>query len=187
MSFSSSAKSGNIISSAVGGTVYSSVVSGGDGGISKRNKKNKTEDTQAAEHASKHRSLKELRKRVELCQREASYKAEVMRLQDAITRAEQESWKIKEKVEKFKSTKDFEWQLEQYAIVNKLTAQITVDQEDLVFAQDKYDILHREVMEKYPELANDFLKQAEIPPEAVAAGELEEEFQQIMNLEGEYY
>jgi len=142
-------------------------------------KKGKKEKDKGKGGQPTHQHLMELRKRVELCQRETSYKNEVMRLQDAITRAEQESWKIKEEVEKFKNSRDFEWQLEKYSVVRTLTAQIAVDQEDLVFAQDKYDILHKEVMEKYPELGNDFLKQQEVPPEELAETELEQDFNHI--------
>jgi hypothetical protein len=149
-------------------------MSSSSGGRSKKDNKGKESDGQPT-----HKELKELRKRVELCQREASYKDEVMRLQDAIMRAEQESWKIKEEVEKFKNTRDFDWQLERYAVVRKLTAQIAVDQEDLIFAKDKYEILHKEVMDKYPELANDFLKPQEVPPEELAEAELEQDFSHI--------
>lgn len=99
-----------------------------------------------------------LRKRVEYIEREHKYKEEVNKLQTSIQAAELESWRIKELIEKYKAERDFDWQLEQHGIVRALQAQIVVDTEDLQVAQKHYDAIHAEIMVRYPELSNDFLK-----------------------------
>ena len=121
---------------------------------------------------SSKQDLRLLRKRVDLCQRENAYKAEVLRLQDSIMQAEQGSWKLKEELEKFRTERSFEWQLEKQDKVRSLAAQIVVDTEDLEMARDRYESVHQEIMTKYPELANDFLKQVEVDHEAIDADEM---------------